>query len=159
MMRIGVLSDTHDDVQATRCALNIFDSMDVTLIIHCGDIGESVLPLFKGRHAHFVSGNTDDVACLRRIIIGPEQIFHEDFGELELEGLRVAFLHGHDLARLTHAVASGKWDLVCHGHSHAYVLEHQGRTLTLNPGALVRTSHPSVAVVDLPSLEVIPVSV
>jgi predicted phosphodiesterase len=49
---------------------------------------------------------------------------------------------------------------VCYGHSHAFSNKHEGPTVALNPGALSRTSYPSVAVVDLPSLEVtrVPVS-
>ena len=51
-------------------------------------------------------------------------------------------------------IHSGHWHLVCHGHSHVFSHDFEDRTLVLNPGALVRTRRPSVAVVDLPAMEV-----
>jgi predicted phosphodiesterase len=71
----------------------------------------------------------------------------------------VAFLHGHDITLLRHTIYSGQFDLVCHGHTHAFYSAFEGRTLVLNPGALARTSRPSLAIVDLASLEVTEVPV
>jgi uncharacterized protein len=153
-MKIGVISDTHGDVRLTQQALNILDSFQVDLTIHCGDVGVEVVPLFDGRQVHFVAGNVDDVECLQAAIVRPEYTFHNQFGELELEGCRVAFMHGHDVALLRHTILSGRWDLVCHGHSHTVSRSREGSTLVLNPGAVSRTSYPALAVVELPSLEV-----
>ena len=102
---------------------------------------------------HFVSGNMDDPDELRRAIVSPEHTFHGPLGTLEIEGCRVAFLHGHDARLLQQTIHSGQWDLVCHGHTHAYSSRMEGRTLVLNPGPS-RTAEPSLAVVELPSLEV-----
>jgi predicted phosphodiesterase len=66
----------------------------------------------------------------------------------------VALLHGHDVKLLHRTIHSGHWDLVCHGHTHAFSSTRQGQTLVLNPGAVSRTRHPSLAVVELPLLEV-----
>jgi predicted phosphodiesterase len=63
-------------------------------------------------------------------------------------------LHGHDVKLLRHTIHSGHWDLVCHGHTHVFSSRREGSTLVLNPGAVSRTSFPSVAVVELPSMEV-----
>jgi uncharacterized protein len=153
-MTIGVLSDTHGDLEATRQAVRIFDSFGVSLVIHCGDVGAAVAPLLAGRPAHFVAGNMDASAPLADEINDPLHTFHGDFGNLELEGCRVAFLHGNDARRLHQAVNSGEWDLVCHGHTHVFSSSRRGRTLVLNPGALARTHDPSIAVVELPSLAV-----
>ena len=154
-MKIGVISDTHGDVEASQCALRILDSWNVSLTIHCGDVGAEVLPLLAGRRFHFVCGNMDACDSLAQQITDPEHTFHDQFGTLEIEGCRVAFLHGHDVKRLQHSIHSGQWDLLCHGHTHAYSKSREGRTVVLNPGALSRTHCPSLAVVDLPSLEVI----
>ncbi len=99
-------------------------------------------------------GNMDDPERLREAIRGPGHTFHDQLGTLEVEGRRVALLHGHDVKLLHHTIHSGHWDLVCHGHTHAFSSTRQGPTLVLNPGALARTRHPSLAVVELPSLEV-----
>jgi hypothetical protein len=154
MMKIGVISDTHGEVRLTRRALDLLDGYHVDLTIHCGDIGAEVVPLLNGRQVHFVVGNTDDADRLREAICEPQHTLHDQLGTLELEGRRVAFLHGHDAKLLHHTIHSGHWDLVCHGHTHVFSSRREGSTLVLNPGALSRTDSPSVAVVELPSMKV-----
>jgi uncharacterized protein len=153
-MKIGVISDTHGDVGATQQAVRILDSLNVSLTIHCGDVGLDVLPVLAGRPFHFVRGNMDLSDRLGEAITDPSHTFHDGFGTLEIEDCRVAFLHGHDVRLLHHTIHSGEWDLVCYGHTHVYSSSREGRTLVLNPGALSRTRCPSLAVVELPSLEV-----
>jgi uncharacterized protein len=153
-MKIGVLSDTHGEVWAVQQAVELLQSLDVNLAIHCGDIGTEIVPLLNGMQVHFVHGNMDDPERLRQVITDPGHIVHDQLGELEIEGRRVAFLHGDDVKLLRHTIHSGHWDLVCHGHTHAFSSGVEGRTLVLNPGALARTGHPSLAVVDLTSMEV-----
>jgi uncharacterized protein len=153
-MKIGVISDTHGDIDATKQALELLDAFRVDLIIHCGDVGDDVPQLFAGRSVHFVVGNMDDAAGLRDAITGPGHTLHDRLGSLEIEGRRVAFLHGDDVKLLHHTIHSGHWDLVCYGHTHAFSRAREGRTVVLNPGALGRGNQPSMAVVELPSLEV-----
>ncbi|MFZ1933365.1 MAG: YfcE family phosphodiesterase [Thermoguttaceae bacterium] len=154
MMKIGVMSDTHGDVRLTRRAIEVLDAFQVDLVLHCGDVGSEVLPLFGSRKVHLVAGNIDDPDRLRAAIAAPEQTFHGQMGTLEIEGCRIALLHGHDVKLLRHTVHSGHWDLVCHGHTHVFSRSREGSTVVLNPGAVSRTSFPSLAVVQLPSLEV-----
>ena len=153
-MKIGVLSDTHGEMGAVRQAIRILHEQHVGLAIHCGDVGAEVVPLLKGLPTHFVHGNMDDPEQLREAITEPEHTLHQQLGTLEIEGRRLAFLHGHDVKLLRHTIHSGHYDLVCHGHTHNFSSRFEGRTLVLNPGALGRTSRPSLATVDLPSLEV-----
>jgi uncharacterized protein len=154
MMKIGVISDTHGEVGLTREALNVLDALQVDLTLHCGDVGLEVMRLLAGRQVHFVAGNTDNLESLHAAMIDPKHTFHGQVGELELEGCRVAFLHGHDVKLLRQTIQSGRYDLVCHGHSHSFSSSTTGTTLVLNPGALSRTRSPSVAIVELPSIEV-----
>lgn len=153
-MKIGVISDSHGETSSVKLALGMIDRMGVELTIHCGDVGEDVLPLLKGRKVHFVQGNMDDPVRLREMPRDPHHEFHEQFGALVLAGKRVAFLHGHDVKILHRTINSGDWDVVCHGHTHAFSQSVEGRTLVVNPGALGRTQNPSMAVVDLASLDV-----
>ena len=37
-MNIGIISDTHDDVEYTNKAIDIFEKKDVKVILHAGDI-------------------------------------------------------------------------------------------------------------------------
>jgi putative phosphoesterase len=153
-MKIGVISDTHGDVPATLSALAVLDSLDVSMILHCGDVGVEVVPLLRGRRTHFVPGNTDAPDRLRQAIVDPGHTFHDPPGSLEIEGRRIALLHGDDVRLLNETIRSGHFDLVCHGHTHAFASSRQQQTLSLNPGAVSRTNRPSLAVVEIPSLEV-----
>lgn len=156
-MLLGLLSDTHGDVHGTARAVRMFEIFHVEQVIHCGDVGEErVIELVARWPAHFVSGNVDHAARLAEAVRTTGGTYHDRFGSLELEGRSVAFLHGDDTALLEKTVAGG-WDLVCYGHTHRAEIRRQGATLVVNPGALVRTGRPSVAVVTLPSLVVTPV--
>ncbi len=153
-MKIGVISDTHGEIAATQRAVRILHRHGVEIIIHCGDVGSEVVPLLHGLKTHFVRGNIDDPNVLREAIHQPAHELHEPVGVLEIEGRRIAFLHGHDLRLLRHTIHSGHYDLVCHGHTHAFSQAKEGDTVVLNPGAVSHTTQPSLAVVDLPSMEI-----
>lgn len=38
-MRVGIISDTHGQVDFTRPAVRMLESLDVERLFHCGDIG------------------------------------------------------------------------------------------------------------------------
>jgi putative phosphoesterase len=158
-MRIGIMSDTHGDVWAARDAVRIFEDHQVHVVLHCGDVGAGVMYELSGFTSHFVRGNTDSAEGLQEAINGETQTFHGALGELEIVGRKIALLHGDDERLLRDLISSQKWDLVCFGHTHKATWFFEGRTLVLNPGALHRTSAPSVAIVKVPemSVEVVPV--
>lgn len=159
MTHLGILSDTHGNYRRTEEAARLFRRFRVNQVVHCGDIGgPEIVWLLEDWPAHFVFGNVDvyDEAMLRRTIVEAGQQCHERFGSLELEGRRIAFLHGDDSRLFRETTQSGRWDLVCHGHTHVAGCYREGSTVVLNPGALHRTREPSVAVVALPSLAVTP---
>jgi len=154
-MRIGILSDTHNELHTTRAAVRVFESLDVDLVIHCGDIGsKDIFSLFSAWPLHFVFGNMDDPKTLREAVCDNGHTCYERFGHLKVAGRSIAFLHGDDSALLQQTVRSGQWDVVCYGHTHVAAKFSAGPTLVVNPGAIQRTSCPSVAVLDLPSCEV-----
>jgi hypothetical protein len=154
-MWLGVISDTHGQVEATRDALRIFDSIEVETIVHCGDIGgAAIVSLFSQRPTHFVLGNVDYAEEIECAIRDAGQHCHGRFGKLELEGLQVGFLHGDDQQRLTRESRSGRWDVLCHGHTHHAMQTMVGKTLVVNPGAFQRVLRPSVALVELPARRV-----
>jgi putative phosphoesterase len=154
-MLLGILSDTHGHVARTQQAVERFASLGVDQVLHCGDIGSpAVVELLAPWPAHFVFGNVDDPTSLREAIRRAGQTCHERFGKLDFHGKTVAFLHGDDSRLLRETIERGRWSLVCYGHTHVAEISQRGDTLVVNPGALYRTSLPSVAVVRLPSLEV-----
>jgi uncharacterized protein len=154
-MRLGVVSDSHGHVELVRPAIRMLESLEVDVVLHCGDIGTAaVVELFAAWPTHFVFGNCDaDRAGLARAIEAAGQTCHGEFGELELEGKRITLLHSDDRRRFRDALSSDQWDLVCYGHTHVALVEKYGRTLALNPGALYRANPHSLAIVDLPAVE------
>jgi len=153
-MLIGVVSDTHGKIESTRQAIRMLESLEVDLVIHCGDIGSPVIvPLFRLWPTHFVFGNVDCGEQIRDTIDAEGQNCHERFGSLELVGKRIAFMHGDDGDRFEKIVESGQWDLVCYGHTHTADISTRGRTTLLNPGALSNAGRYSIAAIELPSLK------
>lgn len=155
-MKLGVISDTHGNVKQTAVALNAFAEQGVSRIIHCGDIGTpNVVRLFHAIPTDFVFGNSDPCTeTLRKTILSQDQTCFNWFGELELVGKRIAFMHGHDSQKFEDELNSEYWDLLCFGHTHIAELRLVGKTLLLNPGAVHRSPTPSVAVVDLETMNV-----
>lgn len=156
MKKIGVISDTHGKLTETQWAVELFEQQGVSLIIHCGDIGDTeVVHAFRGKETHFIFGNTDgENAMLRYAAEEDGNRHHGWFGSLVCEGVRVFFLHGHQTERFETEINSGNWDLICFGHTHQAVYQLCGSTRILNPGALHRVARPSVAVIALPEMNV-----
>ncbi len=154
-MLIAVVSDTHGRVADTVEAIREIERREPAIVLHCGDIGSAaIVPMFAGRETRFVFGNVDDPSLLRYAIREAELICDNDFGELLVDGVSVAFLHGHDEARLHATIHSGEYALVCHGHTHRQRWELVGDTRVLNPGAVFRATPHSMAFVSVPALDV-----
>lgn len=155
-MLVGVLSDTHGHQPFARQAVRMFDSFGVDRLIHCGDIGSPEIVEICGQWpADYVWGNVDDHRQELEAAIGRMgQTCHGWLAVLELAGLRIAVLHGHDTRLLQQTIDEGAHQLVCHGHTHVRRLERVGSTLVLNPGAVYRANPRSIAVVRLPELEI-----
>ncbi|MEQ8787612.1 MAG: YfcE family phosphodiesterase [Pirellulaceae bacterium] len=155
-MQIAVLSDTHGHVGNTLEAVRLLESFEIGAVLHCGDIGSPAIPtLLSDWPTHYVLGNVDhDDARLREAIQLSGGTLHGRYCELVLETIRIAMLHGDDETLLRETIERGAFDLLCHGHTHRQARQQAGPTLVLNPGALYRARPHSLAVVDLPSLEV-----
>ena len=155
-MKLGILSDSHNEIGKTKAALALFKSHQVDQLIHCGDVTRpDMMSLFTGWKTAFVYGNVDrDRAGLLhavRRIEGP--YFAGLVYEAELNGLSLGVCHGHDVELLEAMIASRQYDLICHGHSHTRLDKWEGATRVINPGALGgRYSEPrSVCVFDITS--------
>lgn len=154
-MKLGVLSDTHGNVENTRRAMDIFRLHGVSEIIHCGDVGSGeVVKLLSEIPCHFVFGNTDMPGTIRKAVLEAGQTCWDYLGMIEREGIQIAFLHGDDWRTLEELVQSGRFQLICTGHTHEFHWMIHGETNLLNPGALHRTASPSVAILTLPEVQI-----
>jgi putative phosphoesterase len=152
-MLIAILSDTHGRLPAVEAALAISRDRGAELVIHCGDIDDAAtVRLFAGLPAHFVFGNCDTQRdVLGRAIADVGATLHEPFGNLELAGVKLAFLHGDDKTLHRDVEQSDYFDYLFYGHSHRAEQHRSGRTRVINPGALHRARPKTFVLLDLAS--------
>ena len=145
-VRIGILSDTHDDSHMTRRAVELFKRRKVDFIIHAGDIGSSeIIGMFSGMNARFVLGNCDtDHDGIREecVCAGLEPASRST--SFEVKDKRFFVCHGDDCTHYREAVTSGNYDYLIVGHTHEFAASHKGSTLVINPGAVTRDKHTDV---------------
>jgi putative phosphoesterase len=155
-MILGILSDTHDNIENTRRALAVFKRHRVEFIIHCGDITiPQVVELFDGWQVAFVFGNLDAAETHLLAAAGklgePASMGHRYTGIIG--GASVAAYHGNDDEYLSTLIESGQYDYVFYGHTHLRRDEKIGRTRVINPGSLGgrKKETRSVCVLSLPN--------
>ena len=145
-MKFGILSDTHDDIDNTNKAIDIFQENDVKAVIHAGDIiSPPVITEFyrlteKGVKFFGIFGNNDgEKKGLKNAfeIVGGELL--GDVGKIELDGLKFCIYHGQDLKKKEKIIKSRKFDVFVFGHTHTKYpkgvdTEIINDTIVFNPG-------------------------
>jgi putative phosphoesterase len=132
---IGIMSDSHDNLDAVRKAVRFFNKMDCDLVLHAGDF-----------IAPFAAKELGHLSCQVRAVFGN--------CDGEKEGLTKAFQSFGAIKNapfvfdwknltilLTHTqfsnkkyVNEAKYDVIFFGHTHRPIIEKKGNTLLLNPG-------------------------
>jgi putative phosphoesterase len=143
---VGLLSDSHSRWERTRRAIEALQRAGATRFIHCGDIeDERVLDQLAGLEVDLVWGNCDwHCGRLEPYARDLGIRVHGLAGEVEVDGRRIAFTHGHEPVPLREAVARGA-DYLVHGHTHELRDERRAGTRIVNPGALHRAPRFTVA--------------
>ena len=161
-MRIGIISDTHDNVEAIERAVEVFDDEGVDALIHCGDfVAPPVLPFFGGYEVHGVLGNNDgelDGLELFFDDLGNGSELHGRYADLTFDGARFCVLHGDQgMDVVDERAESGAYDYICYGHFHGAEERQVGDTTVINPGAhfpTVPEEDRSVVILDTETDEV-----
>ena len=156
-MRIGVVSDTHNNLKNVTRIVELFNAAGVDRVIHTGDITQAkTIDIFAHLDAPMIGvyGNNDverdtlEAAVARHGFDFREPPFTLTWAErklivvhdpLEFEG---HLAHHHDLA--------------LHGHTHLHRLEHWGESTTIfNPGECAghMAGLNAIGVVDLLTLQ------
>lgn len=159
-MRIGVISDTHDNLIKIDRALEVFQTWQVEAVLHAGDFVSpfAVRRLLEGLKVplYGVLGNNDGDRWLLKSLLGDRM--YQSFALLEF-GSHKVFLT-HDLPEWSHGVFTGGGiRAVIFGHTHSpYLKEDQG-VIFLNPGEACGwlTGKATVALLDLqaPRVEIV----
>ena len=156
-MKIGVVSDTHNNLTNVRRIVELFRAADVERVVHTGDITQpKTLRVFAelGRPFIGVFGNNDlgerealesEATALGMRLADPPL-------ELDWAGRRILVVHDpRELA--THL---REHDVALHGHDHERRIERSSGRLVFNPGECAGhlAGRNAVGVVDLLTLEV-----
>lgn len=149
-MKIGIISDTHNNIELTEKAIQIFRRNRVDLVVHAGDITSSkMLRLFREFRCRFVLGNgdiDDEALNTEAAKLGFGTI--ESSSTFEAGGKKIIVFHGNDVPQFRAAMASGEYDYVIKGHTHMFENYLSGKTRVINPGALYGADVFTVAILD-----------
>ena len=155
-MKIGIVSDTHDNWPTLDRVLAHLSDQGIETLIHCGDV---CAPLTLGHlldqysgEVHLVLGNVDGDPFLMATRFGEKPNLHlhgAERAELDLGGRSLAVQHYPGLAR--GLAATGAYDAVFYGHDHQ---QHQERlsvdgrdVLLANPGTLSAMGKPQTLMI------------
>jgi len=155
-MKIGIISDSHDNLPNIYKAVDYLKANGVEVIIHCGDVcapsvmREIVLRFAKPLHLVFgnVDGDCDRMTKLAKDL--PDLTLHGEQGEVELADKKFAFVHYPIVAQ--QLAQSGKYDVVFYGHDHRAWQKNVGNCQMINPGTLAGLfAKPTFAIFDTDS--------
>lgn len=142
-MKVAVFSDIHDNILNLTKALDLVKEGNCEALIFCGDYCSpstfKVLASF-GIPVYAIFGNVDGAKyeIMKTIMENNYKNYKieqkNDLLEIELEGKKIAACHQPEFAE--GLAATGKYDVVFHGHTHKTRCETVGKTLLVNPGEI-----------------------
>lgn len=154
-MRIGVVSDTHNNLKNVRRIVELFNGSGIEHVIHTGDITQAkTIDAFANLEMPMsgVFGNNDveRETLLPAIARCGFQFFEPPF-KIRWHGREIIVVH--DPLEFEGHLAP-EYDLALHGHTHRYRLESVDSTLVFNPGESAghMQGYNAIGIVDLNSL-------
>jgi hypothetical protein len=133
-MVIGVVADTHDNMNMLKKAVDCFNEHGVSLVLHAGDyVAPFTAREFRRLNCKLVGvfGNNDgDKLLLTRQYEGIGAL-HEGIHQLEIDGKTLAITHFPEIAETLSA--RGAYDVVIYGHTHRADIRGP-KPLIINPG-------------------------
>lgn len=157
IMKIGIISDTHDHIPNAEKAAGLFRVQGIRTILHAGDLCSPFMILpFKGFDLHCVFGNNDgDHLRILKKLAEINGNHHGEFAGLTMGGKRIAIYHGTQPDITSALIKCGSWDLVIAGHTHGSEIRMEGSTTFVNPGSAHGFGkHPTVAIYDTRSNDI-----
>lgn len=153
-MLVGIFSDTHDNMDQLKKAVDLFTAKKVEHVIHAGDFTSPfTFRVLKELQCAFtgIFGNNDGDKLLLQKMSG-DRVFTQPH-IFSLAGRKIVVMHEHFLVD---ALAdSGHFDLVIFGHVHKAEIRRVRNTLVINPGETGSWLYgkSTVALADLSSLQ------
>ncbi len=157
-MKIGVVSDTHNNINNINAIISIFNELNLDLVIHTGDItNSSSLEKFSRLKSDLygVYGNNDrSEPNLVEVAKKNNFNFQEPPRILSFCKKKIAIFHEpEDITDFLHC--NNDIDIVIHGHTHRYRNEFMNDILFFNPGesAGMLKGRNAVGILDLEHLK------
>ena len=157
-MKIGIISDTHDDHKNVLKAIDVFNTRNVEYVLHAGDmVSPFTARAFENLESAkliAVLGNNEGEKILLK------QVFDQMGAELHDSCFKGTI--GHRRIFMTHVqhfidelVKSEQFDLVIYGHTHKQDIRRVDNTLIVNPGEATDwlTGGGHVVICDLESMD------
>lgn len=160
-MKIGVISDTHDNIDRINESVALFNERDVSLVIHAGDFVSpfSLLP-YRKLKSDFVGifGNNDGDKLLLKD--RSEGAVYQQPHKFRFAERDIVVIHEPDI--VDDLAASGHFDLIVYGHTHIARIDKVDQTLVVNPGEAGHWLYgrATVAIVDTRNMsgEIVPLA-
>lgn len=157
---IGIISDSHDNINAIRKAVELFNEKKVKAVLHAGDlVSPFTARAFKELESklYFVFGNNDgDKVTLTKRFEEIGATSCGDFGDLTIDGLHIALLHGTNETLVKALAKSGEFDVVVRGHTHEPGVKIIEGVPVINPGEAsgVLSEKSTVAILEISNLNI-----
>ncbi len=155
-MRIGIVSDTHNNLKNCRRIVSLFNDAGVEQVIHTGDITQAkTIDVFAQLDMPMtgVFGNNDqERPSLEEAICRAGFNFVDPPLRLSWAGRDIVIVH--DPLELR-SVNQDEYELILHGHTHQLTIEHHQSRLVFNPGecAGMMEGFNAVGILDLTDMK------
>ena len=157
-MRIGVVSDTHNNLKNIEIIIKIFNDEKVPVVIHTGDISNAnTLEQFSKLESELIGvyGNNDrNESGLKEVAKKNKFQFQEPPRRLSLLDREIVIFHEPD--KIDQFLSENKLiDVVLYGHTHRYENNTKNGVLFFNPGesAGIQKGSNAIGILDLKNME------
>jgi len=134
-MKIGIIADTHDNLDAVTYWMEFFNEKGADALLHAGDfVAPFVIPeldRFQGPIYGVFGNNDGDRETLKKKAKGTDVTLCKAYEQLELSGAVFGVAHKPSGLSRDH---SSDVTLYVHGHTHERMWNDNGSVPVVNPG-------------------------
>ena len=157
-MKIGVVSDTHNNLKNIEIIISLFNDIEVPMVIHTGDISNAnTLEKFSKLNSELIGvyGNNDrNESGLKEVAQKNNFQFQEPPRRLTLLDREIVIFHEPD--SIDKFISENKLiNVVLYGHTHRYENNIRNGVLYFNPGesAGMQKGKNAIGILDLINLD------
>ncbi len=154
-MKVGIISDIHENFHNLVRALEFMEKQGVEQILCLGDLMNAGVAKILAAHSvptYLIWGNNDgekvDIVKAAYRENSKLTVSLNTYDFLEIDSRKIFITHYNDLAMPM--AESGRYDAVFYGHDHKKSFEYVGRSYVVNPGEIAaqKSGVASLAIYD-----------